>query len=63
MNVPGTQQIIRIRQPDIPSLVVCEVEIVGPEAVLDPIRDTNQRRTLDVLPDARMQIGPDDRLI
>ena len=61
MDMPWTQHVVGIGQPDVSSLVIGKVKIVGPQTILDPVRDANQRRTLDVLPDARMQIGRDDR--
>ena len=61
MDFPGAQDIVGVREPDVPPLVVGKVEIVGAEPILDPFGHANQRRTLDVLPDARMQIGRDDR--
>ena len=59
--MPRTEQVVCVREPDVRPLVVGEVEIVGPERILDPVGDTNHRRTLDVLADAGMQVGCDDR--
>ena len=61
MDTPRTQQVVGKRQPDIPPLVVGEVEIVGPERILDPFGDPNHGRALDILSDAGMQVGRDDR--
>jgi hypothetical protein len=44
----GTQQVVGIRHPDKLPLVVGKVEIVSAEWIVDPIRDFNQGRSVDV---------------
>jgi hypothetical protein len=40
--------------------VVREIEVVLTERRVDPIRHTDQRWALNVLPNARMELGADD---
>lgn len=63
MHVPGAQQVIRVREADVAALVGGEVQVVPPETLRRPVGNADERRPLDVRPEARIQIGADDRPI
>ena len=53
VNRVRSLRIVRIRQPDIGALVVCEIQVIAAERLLQPARRPDQRRAVDVL-----AIGP-----
>ena len=60
VNPPRSQQAICIGEPDVAALVVGEIEIVVAEPAVDPVRDPDHRRALNIHADAGMQIARND---
>ena len=63
MHPPRAPQVVGVGEPDVASLVVGEVQVVGAQRVGDPVGNPDERGPLDVLADARVQLGSDDRRI
>ena len=63
VDVPRAEQVIGVREPDVSPFVIGKVEVVRSERIFDPVWDMYERRALDVLSDARVQFGPNDRHI
>ena len=59
---PRPGQVVGIGQSDVAAVVVGEVEVVAAEWARDPVRDTDQRRAVDVVAHAGVHVGPDDRV-
>ena len=58
---PGTDHIVGVREPDETALMVGEIQVVATQPVRNPIGHPNQRRPLDIDPNTRMQVRPNNR--
>ena len=61
VNSPWAEQFVRVGEANVQPLVVREIEVVPTQRIVDPLGYANQRRTLDVDADARVQVRRDDR--
>ena len=62
VRAPRAGERIGEGQPDVRPLVVREVQVVATERLLDPVRDPDERRAVDVGAHPFVHVGPDDRL-
>ena len=60
MYFPGSAQVICISEADVPAFVVGKIEVVRSEWFGYPVGYADQRGSLDVVSDTRMQIRGDD---
>src|SRR5215470_3899861 len=57
---PGSLQLVAISEADIPTIVVREVQVVSPKWLLDPVRDVNEGRAIDIVVHALIQMRLND---
>ena len=62
VHAPRAGERVGEGQPDVRPLVVREVQVVATERLLDPVRDPDERRAVDVGAHPSVHVGPDDRL-
>ena len=62
VHAPRAGERVGEGQPDVRPLVVREVQVVATEGLLDPVRDPDERRAVDVGAHPSVHVGPDDRL-
>ena len=62
VHAPRARDRVRDGQPNVGPLVIGEVEVVPAERRLDPVRNPDERRSVDVRAHPSVHVGPDDRL-
>jgi hypothetical protein len=56
---PGAMQLVAIGKTDILAIVVSKVQVVSPQWLLDPVRDVDERRAVDIVAHAIVQMRVD----
>src|SRR5262249_3106953 len=57
---PRPQQIVGVREMNVPTLMIGEVKIVLSESAGHPVRKTNERWALNIWPETRIRRRADD---
>jgi hypothetical protein len=60
MDRPRPRRVIGVGQTNVAAFVVGEIEVVIAEPIADPVGHPDHRRTLDIDPYGRMEIGRND---
>lgn len=63
VDVPGTCQILGISEANESSIVMTEVQVVGPERIFDPARHLDQRWSVDVVAHPFVHVWTNNRII
>ena len=63
MYLPGAGEIAGIGESNIRTFVISKIEVVFAQWVFYPVRHPNKRGTLNVYPDAWVNIWPYDRFV